>query len=115
MVCWRTMFKESLRFTAKLVLGLAMLSLFAYIFYVTPVDAHASDNNEITTCLDNRVSISNYRDQHDLDFSALDFKTVTPLNFDLDLLPNINQLPVYNLNSPPNKIALYIQHNALIL
>ena len=109
------MFTESLRFTAKVVLGLAMLSFFAYIFYVTPVDAHASDSNEITTCVDNKVSISNYRDQHDLDFSALDFKTVTQLNFDLDLLPNINQLPVYNLNSPPNKIALYIQNKTLML
>ena len=109
------MFRESLRFTTKVVLGLVILSLFAYIFYVTPVDAHASDSNEITTCLDNRVSISNCRDQHALDFSALDFKTVTQLNFDLDLLPSINQLPVYNLNSPPNKIALYIQHKTLIL
>ena len=104
------MLRESLRFTTKVVLGLVMLSLFAYIFYVTPVDAHASDSNEITTCLDNKVSISNCSDQH-----ALDFKTVTQLNFDLDLLPNINQLPVYNLNSPPNKIALYIQHKTLIL
>lgn len=109
------MFSKSLKFTTKVVLGLAVLSFFTGVFYVTPVAAHINDSHYQMTCFDNKVLISNYRDQDSLDFSELDFKTFTHFNLNKVFLPTVKQLPGYNLNSPPNKVALYIKHKTLIL
>ena len=110
------MFQKSLKFSAKVVFGLAMLSFFACVFHVTPDLSHAKvDSHEKVACVDHQISISNHRDQHNLDFVALDFIPVPSLNFNIDFLPTVDQLPIYESDSPPDKIALYIKHNTLIL
>lgn len=110
------MLKKSLKFKTQVVFSLAMLSFFACVFHVTPDLSHANaDSHEKVACVDHQISISIHRDQHGLDFVAFDFIPVIPVNFNIDFLPTPNQLPTYDSDSPPVKIALYIKYNTLIL
>jgi hypothetical protein len=93
-----------------------MLSFFACVFHVTPDLSHANANShEKVACVDHQILICNHRDQQGLDVIAFDFIPSTSLNFNIDFSPTVNEILIYDSDSPPDKIALYIKHNTLIL
>lgn len=113
------MWQKSIKLVSKVIFSLAFLSFFACVFHVVPqVSHHASDTKESgkVACVDHEVSISGHRDQYSLDFTTI---ALIPLSgFDFDIIFNNDQTSTIEFDiskSPPDKIALYIKHNILLI
>jgi hypothetical protein len=111
------MFTKNLKLKklTTLVFSFALLGFFACVFHITPnLDHHNNDNSTKIACVDHQISISSHKD-HTLDLAFID---VPPLNLSVILLPLLEGERTGNLksfDSPPDKIALYIKHETLLL
>lgn len=112
------MWVKSIKFISQIVFSLTFLSFFACVFHVVPqVSHHTSNTNESdkVACIDHEVSISGHRDQYSLDITTIAIIASNSFDFKLSFDTHQNFIDVDVSKSPPEKIALYIKHNTLLI
>lgn len=113
--------RDHIKIASKIIFSLAFLGFISCVVHIVPQLSHSNsttshnDGSNQVACVDHEVSISGHRDQNSLDITTIALAPTCALNFNIAFSTDETPIVIDVSKSPPDKIALYIKHNTLLL